>query len=383
MIVCLRLRHFAAQIETHQGHNAPVTLVRDHLVLTSQVTGVEPGMSLPQAQAIIADHPTLPVHESVYRQAFRALVTRLTIFSDRIEPVFAFDTAHIYLDLGRSRPHDGLQLVKQMLDIVQAQRLVAEAGIAQGKATARIAADYASPIRMVPPQQAQAFLAPLPVSVLNPDQRVARKLHLLGIKHVDPFAALPRSAVFAQFSRVGRDLHLLACGEDYTTILPKSLPRCETETQHLDVPVVDHLIVARIGAQITEALFDHMLVDNLAAGRVYVTLSLDNHPPVERSLCPVEPISRKRELLSLVDGLIRDHPVPCGVIGVTVTLDELVTAQPQQLSLFDTPVQRDLETALNRITLRHNTDAIYYAEAMQRHSLVLEDRYTLTQRPGA
>ncbi len=109
---------------------------------------------------------------------------------------------------------------------------VAELGVEQarvGIAEGLFAAERASRagrerITIVPSGQTAAFLAPLPVSLLEQPE-LASLLPRLGIRTLGEFAALDEQDVVARFGPMGARLHALAGGRDPRPATPRIPPR--------------------------------------------------------------------------------------------------------------------------------------------------------------
>ncbi|WP_193599164.1 DNA polymerase Y family protein [Microbacterium sp. YJN-G] len=140
---------------------------------------------------------------------------------------------------GISRYHDGEEGAAAAL-----RRILAEAGypevrigVADGMFTAELAARAAAAAgtdaenadaagdgpagwAVIPPGQAQAFLAPLPLQVLN-EPELADLLRRLGIATLGEFAALDALSVRSRFGEHGARLHALARGADSRPLTPR------------------------------------------------------------------------------------------------------------------------------------------------------------------
>ncbi len=101
----------------------------------------------------------------------------------------------------------------------------ARVGIADGLFAAERAAHAASgPVTVVPPGEAGAFLAPLPIALLD-DPELTALLPRLGIRTLGAFAALDPHDVAARFGPLGVRLHALAAGRDPRPATPRIPPR--------------------------------------------------------------------------------------------------------------------------------------------------------------
>lgn len=85
-------------------------------------------------------------------------------------------------------------------------------------------ADAPDPITVVPPGEAAAFLAPLPVSLLE-DPELVSLLPRLGIRTLGDCAALGEQDVLDRFGPFGSRLHALAAGRDPRAATPRIPPR--------------------------------------------------------------------------------------------------------------------------------------------------------------
>lgn len=101
------------------------------------------------------------------------------------------------------------------------------AGVADGPFTAEQAARVATraedPVRIVPPGEAAAFLAPLPVTQLG-DPGIVDLLARLGVQTLGQLAALPPERLVERFGPRGARLHALAAGADSRPVEPRTPP---------------------------------------------------------------------------------------------------------------------------------------------------------------
>ncbi|WP_454111434.1 Y-family DNA polymerase [Microbacterium aurum] len=99
-------------------------------------------------------------------------------------------------------------------------------GIADGTFTAEQAARSGTrpgdPVRIVPAGQAAAFLAPLPVTVL--DEELAPLFARLGVQTLGEVAALGADRLTERFGARGARLHALAAGRDPRLVAPRTPP---------------------------------------------------------------------------------------------------------------------------------------------------------------
>jgi len=211
---------------------------------TARRAGLQPGMTLPQARALL---PGLIARARDYeseRAAQEALLEIADSFSPRVEDAVE---GVVYLDLdglpsltrGPSPCHpeehsnEGsalvfpltnhqspitnpslLSLARSLISAVEKISLPLRVGIASSKLAARVAAGLPETPTIVPDGEEASFLAPLPLDKLAPEIEIAETLALWGIRSVGDFARLPEGEVASRLGELGRELHATARGLD-------------------------------------------------------------------------------------------------------------------------------------------------------------------------
>src|SRR5687768_3573418 len=84
---------------------------------------------------------------------------------------------------------------------------VAKVGIAGGKLAARLAAEVAHGVYLVPPGEDHLFLAPLPLRHLPLSDDLQEKLGQWGIRTIGQFATLPAAGLLNRLGKEVADLH--------------------------------------------------------------------------------------------------------------------------------------------------------------------------------
>ncbi|HLP22958.1 MAG TPA: DNA polymerase Y family protein [Microbacteriaceae bacterium] len=100
-------------------------------------------------------------------------------------------------------------------------------GLASGVFTAEQVARSTSvlePVRVLPATETAAFLAPLPVGLVSPDERTATLLRRLGVHTLGQFAALPRDDIRRRFGAAGVWAAEQAAGNDPARVVPREVP---------------------------------------------------------------------------------------------------------------------------------------------------------------
>ena len=138
---------------------------------------------------------------------------------------------------------------------------VARVGIAQGLFAAERAARAARALErvtIVPSGGTAAFLAPLPVSLLE-DPELVSLLPRLGIRTLGGFAALDAQDVVARFGPLGARLHALAGGRDPRPATPRIPPR-DVDAQVDFEPAIDRVDQVAFGVRVASDDFVNALL---------------------------------------------------------------------------------------------------------------------------
>ncbi|MFM6974935.1 MAG: DNA polymerase Y family protein [Agromyces sp.] len=113
-------------------------------------------------------------------------------------------------------------------------------GLADGVFTAEQAARHTSalePVRIIGPADTAAFLAPLPVALVAPDERTATLLRRLGVHTLGQLAALPIEDIRRRFGPSGVWAHEQAAGRDPARLRPREVPPEFTVQFDSDTPL--------------------------------------------------------------------------------------------------------------------------------------------------
>ena len=217
--------------------------------------GVQPGLTVSQAIGLC---PTLALIEPdpvFYDERFATLLLRLEDVSPVVEPA----------ELGRAYVGvDGLEGLYGTPERVV--EVIAETaggplrlGWGRGKFTAWVAATRAQPGRpiIVTDEQRMGFLKSQPLGALPLDPDNHRRLQQLGLKTLGDLAALPETAVIAQFGREGKAAWRLASGLMDEPVRGRARPQPIVASLDYPAPVADRGMLAHtIGVLIEHALRD-------------------------------------------------------------------------------------------------------------------------------
>lgn len=198
-------------------------------------------------------------------------------------------------------------------------------GVADGLFSAMMAATHterARPVRRIEPGASRAFLAGLPVEVLD-DSHVVSLLTRLGVTTLGQCVALGEDALRQRFGAVGEKIYHLASGLDHSVLNPQNAPL--DVSQLVELPDAHH-VVDRVAFSIrvdTEDYLNRLSAAGVVCTRVRITVGFDNaqhdtrvwlHP---RFFSASELVDRVRwQLEQQARNNPQQHENPPGVVSV-------------------------------------------------------------------
>jgi protein ImuB len=243
----------------------------------------------------------------------------------------------------------------------------AAVGIADGRATARIAAGVAArrgEVILVEPGGDAAWLAPLPLAALgracDPAERgkgrqsleaVVDGLARLGVTRCGELAAMSADEVASRLGRVAAHMRAIAAGANAASELRVSFePHAYVEGTRLEYGIGSLEALLFLIRGLLERVASRLALASLACSGLTVSLSLDDGSCVERTIGVLAPTRDVRTLLLLTRTALESAPPPGAVEAVHV---QALPDRPRadQLDLFRPagPAPEQLATTLARL----------------------------------
>ena len=269
--------------------------------------------------------------------------------------------------------------------------LQVRAGVGDNRWLAVLAARLARPRRAdapaaflaLPAGEAAATLAPLPLDLLPADPATRARFALFGLTVMGELAALPRSAVGAQFGAVGERLQQLARGEDPRPLVPRRRPEQLTGTTTFEPPAEGITEIALALRRTIAELCDTLRARHLAPGRAILALRLEDAPPLRVELTLLEPDWIARLLIGRLEQAARarhaeEEP---RITAIGLTFDRLANPAARQLSAFEARVGRweELRWSLERLTMRFGEGRLWRASHDRPSASLAEHRARLVE----
>jgi protein ImuB len=277
--------------------------------------GVRPGSSATHARAVCAELVVRVASPALEQAARAALLDAAFSFSPRaaLAPrdsgAFAAEAA-VHLDASgiTSLFHSEAGFAAALGARAHRLGLPAHVAIASSRSVARIAARIAAGplaevepgVRVLAPGDEAAFLAPLPIDILDPDDALAETLTRFGVRTVRDLLGLPRRALS---TRLGPGvLELLARVRGEHSEPPLSVPTQArlAEAIDLDHPVDRLQPLVFVLRGLLSRLLDRLGARHLACGDLDLQLDLAGGGRDARSVGVAAPTRDLRVLVRLV-----------------------------------------------------------------------------------
>ncbi len=364
----LRGRPVAALVGT------PATRTVYEASAEARAAGIMPGMSAGDAVMRAAGLVCRERDAGAERSAAAALLDVALATSPRVEAA-APDRAH--LDLaglglfgpkgsdGRQRPKaidgsEGPERRDQMIETAIGERLAlgaesvelpARVAIASTRTAAALATRAAAGITLVPPGREAAFLAPLPVALLEPPPELATSLERWGIRSLGELAALPPAGLLGRLGVEAIRLGARARGEDDLPFVPYAAAEPCVEALALDWEVAELEGLVFVLRHLLERLAARLALRELGATALGLTAGLADGGVHRRRLPLVAPLREPRTLLQLVRADLEGLTLPAPIVSLAV-LAEPAPFRPAQPDLFEPkrPSPHELAQTLGELT---------------------------------
>lgn len=211
--------------------------------------GVRSAIPAVRAERLCPEAIFIPPDFARYRAVSHSVREIFKRHTDMIEPL-SLDEA--YLDVTENKT--GLPTATRVARTIREQireelHLTASAGVAPNKFLAKIASDWKKPdgLFVIQPDEAEAFLTPLPVGRIPGVGKVTEKrLEEIGVKTVGDLRSLEVAILEERFGRYGMRLYELARGIDHSAVVSnrptKSISAEDTFERDIPLEETDAMI---------------------------------------------------------------------------------------------------------------------------------------------
>lgn len=359
----------------------------------AMAAGIVPGMSLRRALALCPGAVFLPLAAALIRAEAERLAGLLRERSPVVEEVAE---GHLHCEIRGLPALAGLgtaDYVAQLRESLEgATGLPVLGGAARTVFAAHaacsalalgigIAGDGGRPRRsiVVVPGRERDFLAHLPVEVLPVEAAMPQRLRLFGIERLGQVAALPLSALQAQFGPVGRRAWELANGRDGSRLQPARDELRVVEEVDLPAPGVSQAALLAASEVALGRAFGHADLQGRAVRLITWWAGLEDGTRVSRRLAFREPTSDPRHALFVLRGKVEALRLPAPAMGVGVALLGACSEYAHQQLLWPAGQgrRRELDEAIAQLHARAGEPQVFRIVEVQPWSRIPERQLAL------
>ena len=342
--------------------------------------GVGSAMPVGQARRRCPHAVCVPPRFDRYSEISERVMRVFADFSPRVE---ALSLDEAFLDMsGAERlfgpPRTMCQRVKEA--VRRATGLTISVGAAGSKYVAKVASAHDKPdgITVVPPEQAKAWLAPLPVARLwGAGRKTVPRLTALGLHTIGDVAAADLGFLEEQLGGLGVRFHRLANAADPRPVLRARRAQSIGSDRTLAADVTSRAEIERHLRRAAERIARRVRAKGCAARGVRVRLKTSGFQMLTRQRRLRKPAHLGREFLEAAQHLLGqfDHPGPFRLVGMAA-FDLTRRESPWQLDLLEDGPQHQLETTIDSLTERFGRGVVMRARDL-RHPGTIADGVNL------
>lgn len=341
--------------------------------------GVGSAMPMAQAKRKCPQALIVPPRFERYQQVSKTVMDVFETFSPHVEAI-SLDEA--FLDMTGAQglfggPRDMGRKLKQA--VLDATGLTISVGISGTKYVAKVASGHRKPdgLTVVPPDDAQAWLAPMSVSRLwGVGPKTQARLHALGLKLIADIATADPRWLEETLGRAGAHFHALAHARDPRSVEGRRDSKSIGSERTLASDISDRVELKRHLRQSAEDVGRRLRRKGLTAHGVRVKLKTWDFRILTRQHRFAVATDVADAIYSAGVGLLDafEDPGPFRLVGIAAYELERAGAEPQG-DLFaaapDKAVKtsgrrRDLETAIDALTARFGTDVLRRAGDLEK-----------------
>tara|TARA_R100001132_G_scaffold7342_1_gene6806 strand:- start:3340 stop:4896 length:1557 start_codon:yes stop_codon:yes gene_type:complete len=338
----------------------PIILIDKGVVFAAnqpaRAEGVRRGMRQREAQSRCAAVHVLAYDRSLDARAFEPVLTALEQSVPGWHPLRPGLVA--VRARGVARYYGGERAAaRTLLTIAEGLELPAAVGIADGLFAAELAARR-TPIdertRIVPAGEAAAFLAPLPITLID-DAELVSLLPRLGIRTLGGFAELTAFDVASRFGENGACWHALARGRDARAATPRIPPRDLDAVVDFEPPL-ERIDQVAFGMRVAADDFvAALLAETLVCTALRVEFTGEDGETSERvwlhprSFAPAEVVDRIRWSLEAQTGSDRDHGLRSPVARVRLAPESVDPVGAHERGLWGSGPEEQVHSVLSRV----------------------------------
>jgi DNA polymerase IV len=329
--------------------------------------GVGSAMPMAKARRLCPSAVIIPPRFDRYKEVSETIMRVFSNFSPEVEAI-SLDEAFLDMTGSEQLFGDPESIGRRLKDAIREATcgLTASVGLSATKYVAKVASAWQKPdgLTVVPPEEAKAWLAPLPVSRLwGVGPKTQARLHHIGLHTIADVARADPRFLSTELGRAGLHFHALAQAEDPRLVTGRRASKSVGSERTLDKDVGDKVDIELYLRRSADAIGKRLRQKSYVAFGVGVKLKTTDFQMLTRQRRLSESTDVNGRLYSVGVDLLNefDHPGPFRLVGM-VAYNLVGIEDRVQLDLFRTSArQRRLEVAIDELAERFGTDVVYRA----------------------
>ncbi len=319
--------------------------------------GVGSAMPMTRALKLCPHALVVPPRFERYAELSARIMNVFRDFSPRVEPL-SLDEA--FMEMSGAEhifgPPQAMGLAIKDAVFAATGGLTASVGIAATKYVAKVASASAKPdgLAVVAPEEAVAWLAPMPVARLwGAGPRTQARLLAMGLRTIADVAAADPVMLQDKLGHAGSHFFELAHARDPRRVHSHRVARSMGSDRTLKVDVAEKGEIRQHLRRSADRIGRRLRRKGLLAGGVRVRLKTNRFELLTKQCTLTEPTDTASDLYDAAASLLEKfgHPGPFRLVGLAA---HSLLRQPEspQLSLLDDGGRRELERTLDALAAR-------------------------------
>jgi len=330
--------------------------------------GVGSALPMVKARRMCPDAAIVPPRFDRYQEVSKLIMGVFSDFSPYVEAI-SLDEAFLDLTGCEQLLGEPRTIGKKLKEAVREATggLTISVGISGTKYVAKVASAYQKPdgLTIVLPDEAQTWLAPLPVSRLwGVGPKTEKRLHALNLHTIRDVAATNPNWLEEILGSAGRHFYALAHAQDPRPVEGRRSSKSIGSETTLAKDVCDKNEIRRYLRRSAEEIGRRLRRKRYVAFGVRVKLKTTAFRILTRQNQRQQPTDIAEELYADASIILDEfeHPGPFRLVGMTA-YDLVAVDETAQLQLFGSSVRRRrLETAIDELTQRFGPNVLRRAD---------------------
>jgi len=272
--------------------------------------GVRSGMPISRAWKMCPSAIYLPPDFKEYVNVSTRIMGILRGHADKFEQ-WGIDEAFLDVSSRVKSPEDAETLARHIKkEIQEVEGLTCSIGIGPNKIIAKTASDFHKPdgLTIVKDEEAEAFLAPLPVrKLLWVGRKTEQRLAAIGIRTIGDLAHHDPTVLRGTFGVIGNQLYLMAHGIDSSEVEEKDEVKSISRETTFEEDTSDYDLVLNTSDKLSEEIHHDVTTQKLLFKTVTVKVRYENFETHTHSKTLPSMTNREQDLEKAARELIRPY----------------------------------------------------------------------------